>query len=91
MMKLLLNVMLLLKKHMLLKPSMAVALVSVAATQAVNMAAQLSELPEAMVRELRLPDPIGWCSVLPPIIAEDVFLMNHSGDLTAKCYPSLLF
>ena len=87
MMKLLLNVMLLLKKHMLLKPSMAVALVSVAATQAVNMAAQLSELPEAMVGELRLPDPI----VLPPIIAEDVFLMNHSGDLTAKCYPSLLF
>ena len=54
-MKLLLNVKLLLKKHMLLKPSMAVALVSVAATQAVNMAAQLSELPEAMVGELRLP------------------------------------
>ena len=67
-MKLLLNVKLLLKKHMLLKPSMAVALVSVAATQAVNMAAQLSELPEAMVHELRLPEPIGWCSVLSPII-----------------------
>ena len=53
-----------------------VASFSVAATQAVQDAAPV--VPVAIVFKLRFPEPIGWCSVLSPIIAQDV----------AKDYPN---
>ena len=45
---------------------------------------QLSVVPVAIVFKLRFPEPIGWYSVLSPIIAQDVSKDYPNGYIPEK-------